>query len=39
MWDFGLVLFNSPIRMQFLKKFWFWQYFLFSRGKLGPKMD
>ena len=39
MWDLGLVLFDSHKDVIFGKIFGFWQYFGFSRGKLGPKMD
>ena len=37
--DLGLVLFDSHKDVVSGKKISFWQYFDFSRGKLGPKMD
>ena len=39
MWDLGLVLFDSHKDVVSGKNFGFWQYFGFSSGKLGPKMD
>ena len=39
MWDLGLVLFDSHKDLVSGKKFGFWQYFEFSGGMLGPKMD
>ena len=38
-WDLGLALFDSHKDIVSGKKFGFWQYFEFSGGKLGPKMD
>ena len=38
-WDLGLVLFDSHKDVVSGKNFGFWQYFGFSGGKLGPKMD
>ena len=39
MWDLGLALFDSLKDVVSGKNFGFWQYFGFSGGKLGPKMD
>ena len=39
MWDLGLVLFNSHKDIVSGKNFGFWQYFGFSVGTLGLKMD
>ena len=38
-WYLGLVLFDSHKDVVSGKNSGFWQYFEFSRGKLGPKMD
>ena len=39
MWDLGLVLFVIHKDAVSGKNFGFWQYFAFSGGKLGAKMD
>ena len=39
LWHLGLVLFDNHKDVVSGKKFGFWQYFEFSRGKLGPKID
>ena len=39
MWDLALVLFDSHKHVVSGKNFRSWQYFGFSGGKLGPKMD
>ena len=39
MWELGLVLFDSHKDAVSGKNFGLWQYFGFSGGKLGPKMD
>ena len=38
-WDLGLALFDSHKDVDSGKNSGFWQYFGFSGGKLGPKMD